>query len=112
MKSKDIVHPDPNAVEINARYFKDNPEFRKQVIKMLLDEQEKGPGPGGGGVYPKNRKPLFITHAMLWKNGYMARGVEGLNDYRYTFKQIKQIHPTITKEHYLQKRKKYLLDEK
>jgi hypothetical protein len=105
------THPNPNQVEITARYFKDNPEFRKEVIKMLADEQLKGPGPGGGGVFPKNHKPMPLTHPMLWKNGYMARGVEGLNIYAKPFKYVKLEHPNISKKYYLEKRKKYLLDE-
>jgi len=104
-------HPDPNKEIISARYFKDNPEFAMQVWKDLVAEQEKGPGPGGGGVFPKNRKPCFITHPKLWENGYMAKGVLGMNDFARSFKEIKSIHPGITKEHYKEKRKKYLLDE-
>lgn len=104
------MNPDPRKEILSARFLKDNPDYRKSLIALFAEEKEKGPGPGGGGVFPKNHKPLCITDPILWQNGYMAKSVDGDCIFARPFEQVLTVYPTISKEYYIKKRQKYLLD--
>lgn len=105
------MHPDPYKEIISARYFKDHPKFRAEVITMYTLEEEKGPGPGGGGMMPKNHKPLCVAEPILWDNGHCAKGVNGNTMYIHPYRKVKLKLPSLTRAKYDEIRKRYLLDE-
>jgi len=94
-----------------ARFLKDNPSIRKALIAELAAALEEGPGPGGGGVFPKSHKPLCISNPELWENGYLARHVDGKTIYARPFYRAVFEHPSMTREYYEKQREKYLLNE-
>lgn len=103
--------PDPTNEIIPPRYFKDHPDFRAEVITMYKREEEKGPGPGGGGTMPKNHKPLCVAEPILWENGHCAMMVNGDTMYKHPYRKVKLELPSLTRAKYNELRHKYLLDE-
>lgn len=103
-------HPDPRKVRIAPCYLKNHPDFAKQIIKEFDELYEKEPGPGGGGTFPKNHKPLVVREPVLWDNAANAKRVGPNSQWARSFKELKREWPTMTKKYYLEKRKKYFLD--
>ncbi len=102
-----MTHPNPKGVLLTARYLKDNPEYRQEVIKIYRDEEEVN----GMGVHGVNHQPMCISQSILWENGHLAMGVNGDTEYKYPFAKVKYAHPKITRKKYQEMRDKYLLDE-
>lgn len=103
-----MIHPNPKGAILTARYLKDNPEYRLEVIRIFKEEYEKY---GEGGVHLKSQKPMCIEQEVLWNNGHLAMGVNGDTIYKYPFKEVKKELPTLTRAKYNEVRERYLLDE-
>lgn len=105
-----MKHPDPKTEKLSARYLKDNPVYRKSVIQIFNEENEKHL-PQMNCLRLKGAKQLWEANPVLWENGYLAKGVDGQTMYSSSYRKLKKEYPSLSLEKYNQKRTEYLLDE-
>lgn len=96
---------------IPIQTLKDDPDLCNEIIEAWEEENERGPGAGGGmSSKGKNEAPFPIYRPKLYANGWNAKHVMRLTKWNRPYKQLIRVHHGLPREKYDEMRAKYLLD--